>query len=90
MGELVEIRNYALDDGPCVLSNIRSWDRTDYVVTSAHDLAVKLLEHREQPKFIVLGEASTLLALSVTPERTPIPRRSGPPRCRTSSWRRMW
>ncbi|WP_336135553.1 hypothetical protein [Natronomonas amylolytica] len=59
MSELVEIRNYALDDDLLVLSNIRSWDRTDHVVTSAHDLAVKLLEHREQPKFIVLDEAST-------------------------------
>jgi hypothetical protein len=59
MSELVEIRDLALDDDLLVLSNIRSWDRTDHVVTSCHDLAVQLLEHREQPKFIVVDEAST-------------------------------
>ncbi len=60
MSLLVELRDYLLDD-LLVLSNVRSWDRTDHVVTSAHDLAVTLLEHRDVPKFIVLDEASTHL-----------------------------
>jgi hypothetical protein len=60
MSLLVELRDYVLDD-LLVLSNVRSWDRTDHVVTSAHDLAVTLLEHRDVPKVIVLDEASTHL-----------------------------
>jgi hypothetical protein len=60
MSLLVELRDYVLDD-LLVLSNVRSWERTDHVVTSAHDLAVTLLEHRDVPKVIVLDEASTHL-----------------------------
>lgn len=55
---LAEIRTAAIDD-LLIISNIRSWDLTDHVVTSAHDLAVTLLEHREKPKFVLLDEAST-------------------------------
>jgi len=55
---LVELRDYALDS-LLVISNVRSWQRTDHVVTSAHDLAVTLLEHRDRPKFVVIDEAST-------------------------------
>jgi len=32
-----------------VLSNVHSWELTDITVTSAHDLAVALLEHRDVP-----------------------------------------
>ena len=60
MSLLVEQHDYVLDD-LLVLSNVRSWDRTDHVVTSAHELAVTLLEHRDVPKVIVLDEASTHL-----------------------------
>ncbi|MDZ7729913.1 MAG: hypothetical protein U5K37_01210 [Natrialbaceae archaeon] len=42
-----------------VISNVRSWDRTDVVVRSMHDLVVTLLEHRTQPKAVVIDEAST-------------------------------
>jgi len=39
----------ALDlDNLLVLSNARTWEQTDIVVTSAHDLAVQLLEHRNE------------------------------------------
>ncbi|MFD1586172.1 hypothetical protein ACFR9U_04200 [Halorientalis brevis] len=58
MSLLAELRSYALDDY-LVLSNSRSWDLTDVVVTSAHDLAVALLEHRDVPKFLMIDEAST-------------------------------
>lgn len=56
--ELVEIRDYAIDD-LMVLSNIRSLTRTDIVVTSAHDLAVELIRHRDRPKFVIIDEGST-------------------------------
>jgi hypothetical protein len=58
MSLLAEIRQYALDDY-LILSNTRSWDMTDVTVTSAHDLAVALLEHRDVPKFVLIDEAST-------------------------------
>lgn len=58
MALLAEIRKAALDD-LLVLSNVRSWDLTDHIVTSAHDLAVTLLEHRNTPKFVLIDEAST-------------------------------
>ena len=58
MSLLAEIRQYALDDY-LVLSNVRSWELTDITVTSAHDLAVALLEHRDVPKFVMIDEAST-------------------------------
>lgn len=41
-----------------MLTNFKS-SITDYRVTSAHDLAVTLLEHRETPKFVIIDEAST-------------------------------
>jgi hypothetical protein len=59
MSELVEIRNHGLDDDLLVISNVRSWERTDLVETSAHDLAVALLSNREQPKAVFIDEAST-------------------------------
>ncbi|MFC6973472.1 hypothetical protein ACFQL1_20495 [Halomicroarcula sp. GCM10025709] len=55
---LIQLRALDLDD-LLVLSNVRSWDGTDIVVTSAHDLAVQLLEHRDQPKAILIDEGST-------------------------------
>lgn len=58
---LVELYDLALDDDLLVLSNVRSWERSDIHVASAHDLAVSLLEHRDRPKFIVLDEGSTHL-----------------------------
>lgn len=58
MSLLVELRRLDLDE-LLVLSNVRQWDETDVVATSAHDLAVALLEHRETPKFVVVDEAST-------------------------------
>jgi hypothetical protein len=56
--ELVEIRDYVLDD-LMVLSNIRSFARTDRVVTSAHSLATELIRHRDRPKFVIIDEGST-------------------------------
>ncbi|WP_255151329.1 hypothetical protein [Halorarius halobius] len=58
MSLLVELRRLDRDD-LLVVSNVREWDETDELVTSAHDLAVTLLEHRETPKFVVIDEAST-------------------------------
>jgi hypothetical protein len=55
---LIELRKLDLDD-LLVLSNVRSWDATDIVVTSAHDLAVQLLEHRDRPKAVLIDEGST-------------------------------
>lgn len=55
---LAELRRHHVDD-LLVLSNLRSWSATDVVVTSAHDLALALLEHRECPKFVLLDECST-------------------------------
>ncbi|WP_201764630.1 hypothetical protein [Salinarchaeum sp. Harcht-Bsk1] len=46
-------------DEVVVLSNVRSWELTDVVVTSAHDLAVELLRHRGVPVVIFIDEAST-------------------------------
>lgn len=58
MSLLAELRKAAIDD-LLILSNSRSWDYTDVVTTSAHDLLVALLEHRDRPKFVMLDEAST-------------------------------
>ncbi|QGA81093.1 hypothetical protein [Halomicrobium sp. LC1Hm] len=55
---LIQLRALDLDD-LLVLSNVRTWDQTDIVVTSAHDLAVQLLEHRDRPKAILIDEGST-------------------------------
>lgn len=44
-----------------VLSNAESWERTDVVVKSMHELMLALLEHRDRPKFVVIDEASTHL-----------------------------
>ena len=55
---LITLRALDLDD-LLVLSNVRSWEQTDIVVTSAHDLAVQLLEHRDRPKAILIDEGST-------------------------------
>ncbi|MFD1569780.1 hypothetical protein [Halorubrum laminariae] len=58
MALLVELRSATVDD-LLVLSNSRTWDRTDIVVTSAHDLAVTCIEHRDRPKFVFIDEGST-------------------------------
>lgn len=58
MSLLAELRAHDLDD-LLVLSNVRSWELTDRVVTSAHDLAVALIEERDRPKFVLIDEAST-------------------------------
>lgn len=55
---LIELRKLQRDDF-LVLSNVRTWDATDIVVTSAHDLAVQLLEHRDVPKAVLIDEGST-------------------------------
>lgn len=55
---LAELRRYDVDE-LLVVSNIRRWDGTDIYVSSMHDLAVTLLEHRDVPKFVVLDEGST-------------------------------
>lgn len=55
---LAELRSAVLDD-LLVVSNVSSWDRTDELVTSCHDLAVTLLDHRTTPKFVFIDEAST-------------------------------
>jgi hypothetical protein len=55
---LITLRALDLDD-LLVLSNVRTWEQTDIVVTSAHDLAVQLLEHRDRPKAILIDEGST-------------------------------
>jgi hypothetical protein len=58
MALLAELRKADRDD-LLVISNIRSWELTDVAVTSAHDLLVTLLEHRNRPKFVLIDEAST-------------------------------
>ena len=55
---LAELRSATTND-LLVISNSRSWPRTDLVVTSAHDLAVTLIEHRDRPKFVFVDEGST-------------------------------
>jgi hypothetical protein len=58
MSLLAELRSIEVEDY-LILSNVRSWSLTDRVVTSAHDLAVALLEERDRPKFVMIDEAST-------------------------------
>jgi len=58
MSLLAELRKAQLDEY-MIISNVRSWPLTDEVVTSAHDLAVTLLEHRDVPKFVFIDESST-------------------------------
>ena len=58
MALLAELRSATVDD-LLVISNSRTWDRTDLVVTSAHDLAVTCIEHRDRPKFVFIDEGST-------------------------------
>ena len=55
---LAELRSTTVDD-LLVISNSRSWPRTDIVVTSAHDLAVTCIEYRDRPKFVFIDEGST-------------------------------
>lgn len=55
---LHELRDLAVPD-LLVLSNVRTWDRTDCVVTGMHDLAVTCLEYRDRPKAVLIDEAST-------------------------------
>ena len=42
-----------------VISNMDSWERSDYVVKSMHDLVTLLLEERDRPKVVVVDEGST-------------------------------
>ena len=58
MALLAELRSATVDD-LLVISNSRTWERTDIVVTSAHDLAVTCIEHRDRPKFVFIDEGST-------------------------------
>ncbi|MYL16174.1 hypothetical protein GLW36_05865 [Halorubrum terrestre] len=58
MALLTELRSATVDD-LLVISNSRTWPRTDKVVTSAHDLAVTCIEHRDRPKFVFIDEGST-------------------------------
>ena len=55
---LAELFKINWPDG-LILSNVRSWELTDIVTTSAHDLTVSLLEYRDRPKFVLVDEAST-------------------------------
>ncbi|MGZ0746714.1 hypothetical protein [Haloparvum sp. AD34] len=55
---LAELRSASVDD-LLVISNSRTWERTDIVVTGAHELAVKCIEHRDRPKFVFVDEGST-------------------------------
>ena len=60
MSELAELRS--LDprhDDYLIVSNSRTWPLADLVVTSAHDLAETLIEHRDVPKFVFIDEGST-------------------------------
>jgi len=54
---LIQLRSYVLDD-LLVVSNA-ACELTDERVTSAHDLAVTLLENRNVPKVVFIDESST-------------------------------
>lgn len=58
MAVLAELSKAYWDD-LMVISNVRSWELTDEVATTSHDLAVTLLENRDVPKFVLVDEAST-------------------------------
>jgi hypothetical protein len=58
MSVLAELSKAYWDD-LLVISNVRSWELTDVVATSSHDLAVALLENRDVPKFVLVDEGST-------------------------------
>jgi hypothetical protein len=58
MALLAELRSATVDD-LLVISNSRTWPLTDKVVTSAHDLAVTCIKHRDRPKFVFIDEGST-------------------------------
>lgn len=58
MALLAELRTATVDD-LLVISNSRSWARTDVHVASSHDLAVALLQHRDRPKAVFVDEGST-------------------------------
>jgi len=58
MSLLAELRSATVDD-LLVISNSRTWPLTDKVVTSAHDLAVTCIKHRDRPKFVFIDEGST-------------------------------
>jgi len=74
-----ELREAQLDEY-LILSNVASSTSTDIVVTSAYDLLVALLEHRETPKAVLLDEGSTHLdagvyAYEVRTQLTPMAKR---------------
>lgn len=54
---MAQLRSYAHDDY-IIISNT-DCTMTDVRVTSAHELAVSLLEYRDTPKFVLIDEAST-------------------------------
>lgn len=54
----VDVRDQFVDD-LLVVSNVRTWDRVDRVVTSMFDLTTTLLEERHRPKMVFLDEGST-------------------------------
>lgn len=54
---LAELRKADLDD-LLVIANFEA-SIVDHRVTSCHDLAVALLEHRDVPKFVIIDEGST-------------------------------
>ena len=58
MALLAELRSATVDD-LLIISNSRTWPLTDKVVTSAHDLAVTCIKHRDRPKFVFIDEGST-------------------------------
>lgn len=58
MSLLAELEDTVVDD-LLVISNSRSWPRTDLVVTGAHNLACTLIEYRDRPKFVFVDEGST-------------------------------
>jgi len=48
-----------LVDNFLIISNSRSWLRTDLVMKSAHNLAVACIQNRQRPKFVFHVEGST-------------------------------
>jgi len=79
MSLLAELRKAHLDEY-MIISNVRIWPLTDEVVTSAHDLAVTLLDHCDVPKFVFIDESSThfdarTYRREVATQRTPLSKR---------------
>ena len=58
MSVLAELSK-ALWDDLLIVSNVSSWELTDEVVTSSHELAVTLLQNRGTPMMVIIDEGST-------------------------------